>query len=396
MIDYATLTPEAIANMSDEEFSQLDVSKIPNTPVSEPAEEVQQEVTQEPEPVVEQEPTPTAEEVPNEGTANGDAEHTQAADTGVEVTDEAAATPNPTASTQQTTQEKPTDEPSAEVTPEKAFFDKVTAEFNANGKSYKIENAEDVTRLMQMGLNYHQKMAAMKPNLKLVKALNDAGISSVDQLGHLLDLHAKKPEAIAKLVQDSGLDTYEFEEQAKSYVPTVPNVNDATINFELVAQELESNPNFGTLVQHMGNFDEATKKHIFENPDVMRTLTDHIAHGYFDKIVAQYDVAQSLGRTRGMSFLQAYEAIGQQLFGQQQQQQVVPQAVTPTAVAPQPVPVPVATKTNTVNNTARQAAASVTSTASSTHKPLPTPKDIWEMSDEEFAALNPKDLKQGN
>ena len=389
MFDYENMTPEEIANLTDEEFSKLDPSKLPM--FSEPAEDTQPEVTVEDTPAVDETPTdtpqPAAEEVASEGTANGEpsvAEDTQAADTVTEPTDEAKTEVKPTEETQQ---------PSAEVSPEKAFFEAVTSEFNANGKSYKIDNAEDVKKLMQMGLNYHQKMAAMKPNLKIVRALQDAGITSADQLGHLLDLHAKKPEAIAKLVQDSGLDTYEFEDQAKNYVPSTPNVNDQTIEFEMVAQELESNPSFGTVVQHLHNFDTQTKQTIFENPNILRTLTDHVSHGFYDKIMAQLEVANALGHTRGMSFLQAYEAIGQQMFGQQQAPNQVQQPVVTPQVIPQPVPVPVASKTNTVNNTARQAAASVSNTASPTHKPMPTPKEIWEMSDEEFAKLDPKFLK---
>ena len=389
MFDYENMTPEEIANLTDEEFSKLDPSKLPT--FSEPTEDTQPEVTVEDTPEVAETPTdtpqPAAEEVASEGTANGEpsvVEDTQAADTVTKPTDEVKAEVKPTEKTQ---------EPSAEVNPEKAFFDAVTSEFNANGKSYKIDNAEDVKKLMQMGLNYHQKMAAMKPNLKIVRALQDAGITSVEQLGHLLDLHAKKPEAIAKLVQDSGLDTYEFEEQAKNYVPSTPNVNDQTIEFEMVAQELESNPSFGTVVQQLHNFDTQTKQTIFENPNILRTLTDHVSHGFYDKIMAQLEIANALGHTRGMSFLQAYEAIGQQMFGQQQAPNQVQQPMVTPQVIPQPVPVPVASKPNPVNNTARQAAASVTNTASTTHKPMPTPKEIWEMSDEEFAKLDPKFLK---
>lgn len=393
MIDYDNLTPEAMANMSDEEFAKVDPSKLPQVTVSEPQEEVTQDTpvdTQQDEvpPVVEEEApvetqTPPAEEVESEVTANGEpsvAEDTQAADDVTTPTDEAKPTEQP--------QEAPQDA-AADVSPEKAFFEAVTSEFQANGKAYKIESAEDVKKLMQMGLNYNQKMAAMKPNLKIVRALQDAGITSVDQLGHLLDLHAKKPEAIAKLVQDSGLDTYEFEEQAKSYVPSAPQVNDQLIEFEMVANELGQNPNFQKVVTQLEGFDNQTKQQIFENPDMLRTLTDHVTHGYYDKIMAQMDIGNALGHYRGMTFLQAYEATGQRLFGQQQQQQPAVNQVP----AAQPKPVPVATKPNPVNNTARQAAASVTNTASPVHRPQPTPAELWEMSDEEFAKLDPKFLK---
>ena len=37
----------------------------------------------------------------------------------------------------------------------------VTAEFTANGRQVRVENPEDVIRLMQMGMNYNKKMEAI-------------------------------------------------------------------------------------------------------------------------------------------------------------------------------------------------------------------------------------------
>lgn len=394
-IDYANLTLDQIDNMSDEDFAKLDPSQFPTEPVTtEPVVEnqtqeagQQQEPEQEPEAEQTQEETQQTTEPEEQGTEETANENTSEASTS-----QAGVSAGDVASTAEQTQE-----PEAQVnepTVEKTFFDKVTAEFNANGKQFKIDNPDDVVSLMQKGLNYNQKMAALKPSMKMVKALQDAGIESVEDLGFLLDLKANKPEAIAKLVQDSGLDTYEFEQKAKDYTPSVPQVSDEAINFQMTAQSLEGNPHFGKVVQGLQSFDEVSKEHVFKNPGLLNVLTDHVRDGYYDKIVARLELEQSLGRYIGIPFLQAYTAVGDALFKQEtqqapvQQQQPVQQVVT----NPAPVAVPVATKPKAVNNTARQAAAGTTSTAAQVQKTTLTPEDIWNMSDEEFKKIDPKFL----
>lgn len=379
MTDYANLTIDQLQGMSDEEFAKLDVNKIPMDTIPEPEPAVSNDVvpepepTPEPEPEVVPEPTPDVEVPGSEATPNGSGSEADTPQAGVK--------PNkPGTKTQETKTEEPQTQDVA-----KAFFEKVTGTFNANGREYKIDNAEDVVSLMQKGLNYNQKMAALKPSMKIVKALQEHGIESVEQLGYLLDLQAKKPEAIAKLVQESGIDAYDLnEEKASSYVPSVPQVSDAQINFEMAAKALEGNPNFGKVVQELSAYDAQSKEEIFNKPHLLNLLTDHVANGYYDKICARLEQEQALGRLNGVPFLQAYDMVGNMLFGQPQQVQ--------TQAVPSPIPVPVATKPNTVNNTARKAAAGAPATNQQVQKVTLSPEELWNLSDEEFAKIDPKFL----
>lgn len=313
-IDYANLTLEQLESMSDEDFAKLDPSKLGEaTPPAEEQPPVEAPVdtpsVDEP-PAVEPEQQPQPDPEPaSVDTANGsasEAEQSQAAD----VVTEQGEGNNPTQ------EQKPQEQQPTTVadSPEKAFYDKVTAGFKANGKTYKIDNPDDLIALAQQGLNYNQKMAAIKPSLKIVRALQERGIESLEQLGELFDLHDRKPEAIAALVQKSGIDTYQLEEQAKAYVPSVPQVNDQLFEFEQAAKALEGNPHFGTVVQNLQTYDDQTRQEIFTKPHLLNVLTDHVANGYYDQIMARLEIEQATGRTRGMSFLQAYDAIGQQML----------------------------------------------------------------------------------
>lgn len=395
-IDYANLTLEQLESMSDEDFAKLDPSKLGEaTPPAEEQPPVEAPVDNPPvdePPAVEPEQQPQPDPEPaSVDTANGDAseaEQSQAAD----VVTEQGEGINPTQE-QKPQEQQPTT--TVADSPEKAFYDKVTAGFKANGKTYKIDNPDDLIALAQQGLNYNQKMAAIKPSLKIVRALQERGIESLEQLGELFDLHDRKPEAIAALVQKSGIDTYQLEEQAKAYVPSVPQVNDQLFEFEQAAKALEGNPHFGTVVQNLQTYDDQTRQEIFTKPHLLNILTDHVANGYYDQIMARLEIEQATGRTRGMSFLQAYDAIGQQMFGQPQQQPVqapVQQVAQPVPVQVVAKPVPVAQKQNTSNNAARQAAASTSGTATTVQKIVMTPDELWALSDEEFAKINPKYL----
>ena len=158
-MSFENLTLEQMENMSDEDFAKLNFSDIPENESPAVEEEVAEVTTAEE--VPEQEPTPTEPEPTNEAVSSEAA--AEGEDTHVETE------PNVEGEAKQTT------EPNQEATPvevstEKSFFDKVTAEFQANGKAFKIDSADDVVSLMQKGLNYNQKMATMKPGMKVLKA----------------------------------------------------------------------------------------------------------------------------------------------------------------------------------------------------------------------------------
>lgn len=385
MIDYSTLTPSAIENMSEEEFSQLDPTQFVDvqepepTPEEVPAEvEVNEEV--DPPEVIEQ---PVVVEAEEDRTSN---EHGAA---GEQARVEVKVEPNADTTTPPEVKKEPEAKPEETApTSKDEFFNKVTAKFNANGKEFQIDNPDDVVSLMQKGLNYNQKMAAMKPSLKIIKALQEKGIDSVEQLGYLFDLQDKKPEAIAKLVQESGIDSFELnEEKAAAYTASVPHVSDQSVEFDLVARSLEGNEHFSTVVQQLQSFDDQSKEKVFNNPRLLEVLTSHVQNGHYNQIVARVQTEQALGRLAGVPFLEAYGLVGDAMFAQQQ----APAPVAKPVVVPQ-VPVPVATKPNTVNNTARQAAAAANTTTAKPTKHNLTQEDLWSMSEEEFAKLDPKFL----
>ena len=389
-IDYSALTPEALSKMTDEEFNQIDPSKLPEftngsfettsdqllaqgsdedleedaeaDPISQPAAEEEDSPHQQPTEPQEEE----ADEAPQVSAEQSEASNEDSAE------DATPTTQDTTAATD--------------------FYNKVTAKFNASGKEFQVDNADDVISLMQKGIDYNIKMSTLKPALKMVKALEAHGITQED-LGLLIDIHNRKPEAIASLVKQADIDLYSVDEDSVDrYAPTDAQITDEEYEFQNVISSISASPRYADVMQFVANSTVADKQEVYSQPQILKSLVEHAQLGIFDKVMAEVDKLQLLGRLpQGMTPLQAYHAIGSQMFGgeptpSQERPQVNQQVQQPIA---QPVQRPVQ---QPQSNAARRAAAAPSNAAKPGAKPKPTPHDLFTMSDEEFSKIDPNFL----
>lgn len=245
------LTEEDILNMSDEQLSEVSFTDIgqPNsetsTETTEPANQVEQ---------VEQVNTDTT------------------TDTGLETKPE-------------------------EVSEEIAFYREVTAPFKANNTQVQIKDPKDAIRLMQMGLNYNEKMASLKPHMRILRSLDKAGLLDESKLNHLIDLANHKPEAIAQLLKESAVDTYnlpDLEEtpyQANNYM-----VSDAQVAFEDAINNAKSTAEGNEVLTVINSWDDASMGTLFENPMYIDQLVEQKQSGLFDATMAVIKRDIALGK----------------------------------------------------------------------------------------------------
>ena len=245
---------------------------------------------------------------------------------------------------------------------------------------------------MQKGIDYNIKMSTLKPALKMVKALEAHGITQED-IGLLIDIHNRKPEAIASLVKQADIDLYAVDDESVDrYAPTDAQITDEEYEFQNVISSISASPHYADVMQFVANSTVADKQEVYSQPQILKSLVDHAQLGIFDKVMAEVDKLQVLGRLpQGMTPLQAYHAIGSQMFGgeptpSQERPQVNPQVQQPI---PKPVQRPVQ---QPQSNTARRAAAAPSNAAKPGAKPKPTAHDLFTMSDEEFSKIDPNFL----
>lgn len=207
---------------------------------------------------------------------------------------------------------------------------KLFSPFKANGRDIQIDNVDDAIKLMQQGANYNKKMAALKPSLKVLKMLENNGLLDEQKLTYLIDLDKKNPEAISKLIKDSGIDPLDVNTQEEpKYTPGNYSVPDAQVNLDTVLDSIEHTPTYSrTMTVILDEWDDNSKRALANEPNLIPLINEHVANGIFDTIASEMMKQRALGNLSGLSDLQAYEAVGKQLaakgaFGKAPPQQPV-------------------------------------------------------------------------
>ena len=317
-----TSNDTTLAAMSDEDF----LNAVATSPVTEPIPTEQAAETPEAKEVESVPAETTVEEVP-------------ATPTGVPA-EEAKGTEGVP---------QDTNKPETQEVNYREFYEQMTKPFKANGREIQITKPEDMISLAQKGLNYVKNMTELKPIKQLNALLNQHGITQED-LGLLIELKQKKPEAIAKIVKESGVDIYGLDvDEADKYVPNAPQAPHINEALEATLEELKvSSPVFNQTIQVVGNqWDDSSRNMIAEHPQLLRIIDAQMADGTFAKIDSVVQYERALGRLVGLSDLEAYVEVERRL------QQVGSQPA-PVVVAPQQ---PVGTsKQQQVNNQRKSAA----------------------------------------
>ena len=196
-----------------------------------------------------------------------------------------------------------------------AEYKRLLTPFRANGREITVTSVDDAISLMQMGANYNKKMAALKPNLKLMKLLENNGLLSEEKISWLIDLDKKSPDAINKLVQDSGLNPMDFDaEKAGEYKPKIHTVDEREMELDTVLDDLQSTPTYNrTLAIVSKEWDGASKQVIAGSPQLLKVINSHVEGGIYDLISKEVERERVFGRLNGLSDIEAYRQVGDAL-----------------------------------------------------------------------------------
>lgn len=297
---------QSILSMSDADFLNAPM------PTFESASSHEQTETQtEKKEEVEVETTTTQ----TEDTEDTETQTTEEVDTSTEQETQSTDTHEGTESTEQ---ENKSTEVEPEVADAQAQLNKLFAPFKANGRDIKIDSVDEAIKLMQQGANYNKKMAALKPSLKVLKMLENNGLLDEQKITYLIDLDKKNPDAISKLIKESGIDPLDVNTQEEpKYTPGNYSVSDAQVNLDAVLDSIEHTPTYNrTMTVILDEWDDNSKRALANEPGLIPLINEHVANGIFDTIASEMMKQKALGNLSGLSDLQAYEAIGKQLAAQ--------------------------------------------------------------------------------
>ena len=217
----------------------------------------------------------------------------------------------------------------------------MTAPFKANGRDFKVESPDEAVRLMQQGANYVKKMTALKPNLKLMRMLQNQDLLDEDKLTFLIDVNRRDPAAIQKLLKDGGIDPMDINtDEEPKYKPGDHKVSDEDMAFRSTLDDvLASSTGSATVKTINDTWDTKSKEEVYRDPDILKLMDQHRQTGIYEKIATEIDRQRTLGDlSDNTTFLEAYKTVGDKLHAAGRlfpdQKQVAP-AGSPNAPAPQ-------------------------------------------------------------
>lgn len=193
------------------------------------------------------------------------------------------------------------------------FYKQVMAPLKANGTTIDLKSPDEVLQLMRMGANYTRKMQAIAPHRKLLMMLENNGLMDEGKLSFLIDIEKKNPEAIKKLLKDSGIDPLDIDiKEETSYRGGNHKVTDEEATFVSALDDLRSNQG-GTETLNVINskWDQASKDVLWNSPEVMQVIHEQRANGMYDRIATEIERQRTLGIIpSNVPFIQAYKTIG--------------------------------------------------------------------------------------
>lgn len=287
-------------------------------------------------------------------------------------------------------------------TPEEAqaFYSKIMAPIKANGKTIQLKSPEEAIALMQMGANYTRKLQDLAPHRKLLTMLQNNDLLDESRINFLIDLDKKNPEAIKKLIKDSGIDPLDIDTNTEpAYQEGSHRVTDEEIAFRTTLEELgASDTGKQTLIEVNSAWDQTSKDMAWANPEVLSIIHEQRENGIYTMISEEMNRQKVLGKIAPtVPFLEAYKIVGDQLHeagafkglaSENAPSETKTEPVIPPAVTEPPVPVATraATPKPVVENGDKASAATPTRAAPGKAKEV---VNFLSMSDDDFLKAEP-------
>jgi hypothetical protein len=258
-------------------------------------------------------------------------------------------------------------------------------EFRANGKTIKLTSLDEAKQLQQMGANYTRKMQQIAPHRKILLMLENNKLLDEGKLSFLIDIEKKNPEAIKKLLKDSGIDPLDLDVSGEStYREGNHRVTDEEAGFRAALDELVSSTpdSRETLKVINTQWDQASKDILWKQPEVLALIHQQRELGIYDLVTTEMERLRTLGAIPpNTAFLHAYKKIGDDLAAAGKFDHLAQQAPEATPPKKEPVATRKATPKPEVKSGDKASAASTTRTQG---RKAETAVNPLALSDDEF------------
>lgn len=277
-----------------------------------------------------------------------------------------------------------------------SFHKELTAPLKAAGQEFTFTDAKQIRELASKGIDYTRKMQNISQLRGIHETLRENDLLDESRLAFAIDLMNHKPEAIAQLIKESGVDAFELdEEKANTYqnVPVNIKAKADQVSIREVVDQYQNDAKFNEVFAQARKWDDKSQIELVNNPNLLHLLAEHANNGTYEAVMAEVNRQRILGHTQE-PILMHYNRVGMQMFGEEQdgenaqaQQQSKPSKKEPTER--------IVIKRKSVDDATRRKALApkATSKKGKTAR-ITSAADIYALSEEDFKNLDPDVLRK--
>ena len=200
-----------------------------------------------------------------------------------------------TESNEETDDTKADDEEATKV--DDAFRTLFSKPIKANGTEITLSNMQEVTTLIQKGVNYEAKNKELKPAKKLLKTLEANNLKEED-INLLIDLKKGNKEAIKTLIDANNIESYDLDSvDTTNYKPNNSIVSDTLVDLDEYLDIVKKSPHANEVADLMNNwFEPSSKELIIEHPSALTDILQELESGRFLEVKSKIEKEYILGQ----------------------------------------------------------------------------------------------------
>lgn len=195
----------------------------------------------------------------------------------------------------------------------KAFHEKVTSGYKANGKMMPgFTDPDDIIAAFSKGANYAHKTTILKPHMKRIQMLKDV---TDEELNEMLDFRNREPELLKKALLEAKINPIDLDvDEEIQYTAKDHTVSDAEVELQETLDEIQETETFKQTTQVVTKlWDAKSKKAMMEDPSLIKALNEEMEMGRYDQIQGMIDQNRLLGKGDNMSDLEMYQVIATEM-----------------------------------------------------------------------------------
>jgi len=187
---------------------------------------------------------------------------------------------------------------------------------NINGSDIKLKDIDELQEVTKSAIKGDTKYKQHKDSIAVLEGIKEEGVSDED-LYLLVEAKKGNKQALAKLISDSGVDIDDIDDtDPTGYKPSEYKADPNYIETKAILTDLQSDESVYNQFENLllKDFDEASRKEVFENPKILEFVGETIKAGLFEKIAPNYMKNKLLGKSNSIeAYISAYDEYSKEL-----------------------------------------------------------------------------------